>query len=228
MPLAAARLLLLSVLGGCGAQAGGGQTGEESGDGCVLSTSLLSRDERSPLGFSAGQVLAFAEGEHSAGFNWLQAPGFSYGPESGAGNVTVQTSAVGPAKLARIDTARSQAHCEDHLRIPVSVGLASAGGALDEEFTVDLIAATADAASVKQIVPSTALTGAFAFEPGTLGERRFSRLEVNLHFGPAAFAGYLFAGIESRDDASGSASFQPLPLACWSEIPSLSPACPAD
>src|SRR4051812_15862013 len=82
--LAAGLPIALAALGGCGAQAGG-QTGEETDDGCVFSTSPLSLQEPSPLGFSAGQVLALADGKQSAAFVWLEAPGFSYGPESGMG-----------------------------------------------------------------------------------------------------------------------------------------------
>jgi len=91
--LAAALPLALSALGGCGAKAGG-QTGEETDDGCVFASSPLSLQEPSPLGFSAGQVLALAEGQQSAAFGWLQTTGFSYGPESGTGQVTVATPTV--------------------------------------------------------------------------------------------------------------------------------------
>jgi hypothetical protein len=222
MWLAAALPLALSALGGCAARAGG-QTGEETDDGCVFATSPLSLQQPSPLGFSAGQALALAEGEQSAAFGWLQTAGFSYGPESGAGQVTARTSGAGPAKFARADVQRSQPHCRDQVRIPVSVVLATAGGALDESFSVDLIATTADEAAITELVPSAALKGSFAFVPGTLGGRRFARLEVNLRFRPEGSAGYLLAGIESGDTAGDTASFQALPLACWGDIPSLSP-----
>jgi hypothetical protein len=218
-------LSALSALAGCGGQAGG-QTGEETDGGCVFATSPLPLQERSPLGFSAGQVLALAEGEQSAAFGWLQTPGFSYGPESGTGQVTARTSVAGPAKFTRVDVQRSASLCQDQLRVPVAVVLATAGGALDESFTVDLIATKADEAVITELVPSAELKGAFAFVPGTLGERRFGRLEVNLRFRPEGSAGYLLAGIEGGDPAGGSVSFQALPLACWGDIPSLSsPAC---
>ncbi|MEI9938462.1 MAG: hypothetical protein WDO69_14680 [Pseudomonadota bacterium] len=222
--LAAALLLTLLSLGGCGAQAGG-QTGEETDDGCVFATSPLSLQERSLLGFSAGQVLALAEGEQLATFDWRQTPGFAYGPESGTGQVTLRTSAAGPAKFARVDAQKSLPHCEDQVRIPVSVVLATAGGALAESFTVDLVATAVDEAAITELLPSAELKGAFAFDPGTLGGRRFGRLEINLRFHADGSAGYLLAGIESGDQAGGSASFQALPLACWGDIPSISPAC---
>ncbi len=173
-------------------------------------------------------MLALAEGEQSAAFSWLQTPGLAYGPESGTGQVTARTSAAGPAKFARVDVPRSLPHCEDQLRIPVSVALATAGGALDESFTVDLIATTADEAAVREIVPSAELKGAFAFVPGALGERRFARLEVNLLFRSEGFAGYLLAGIEGGDQAGGTVSFQALPLACWGDVRSLSSAACGD
>ena len=219
--LAAALPVALSALGGCGGQAGG-QTGEETDDGCVFTTSSLSLQERSPLGFSAGQVLALAEGQQSASFGWLQTPGFAYGPESGAGQVTTRTSAAGAASFARADVQRSQPNCHDQVRVPVSVALATAGGALDESFAVELISETADEAAVTELVPSAELKGTFAFVPGTLGGRRFARLEINLRFRPDGSAGYLLAGIESGDPAGGSVSYQALPLACWGNIPSIS------
>jgi len=224
MWLATALPMALSALGGCGAQVGG-QTGEETDDGCVFAASQLSLQEPSPLGFSAGQALALAEGQRSAAFGWLQTPGIVYGPESGAGQIMVRTSAVGPAKFARVDPSRSLPHCKDHVLIPVNVVLATAGGALEESFTVNLTAVTADEAAVTELVPSAELNGAFAFAPGALGGRRFGRLEINLRFRAEDSAGYLLAGIEGGDEASGTASFQALPLACWGDIPALFPAC---
>jgi hypothetical protein len=221
--LAAALPLSLSVLG-----CAGGQTGEETHGGCVFATSPLSLQQPSPLGFSAGQVLALAEGEHLATFGWLPSPGLAYGPESGTGQVSVRTSAAGPAKFARVDAQRGRPECQDQLRIPVSVVLATAGGALDESFAVDLVATTADEAAVTELVPSAELKGAFAFTRGTLGDRRFTRLEVNLRFRPEAFAGYLLAGIEGGDSNGGSVSSQALPLACWGDIPALSSAACGD
>jgi hypothetical protein len=224
MWLAAALPAALSALAGCGAQAGG-QTGEETDDGCVFATSPLSLHEPSPLGFSAGQALALAEGERSAAFSWLQSPGVAYGPESGKGEVRVVTSLAGSAKFARVDASRSLLLCEDQVLIPTRIALATAGGALDESFTANLIAKTADEAMVSELVASADLNGAFAFSSATLGERRFARLEVNLRFSSERSAGYLFAGIESGGDPGGSTSFQALPLACWGESPSLFPAC---
>jgi hypothetical protein len=222
--LFAAIAAALSALSGCGAQAGG-QTGEETGDGCVFTTSELSLHEPSPLGFSAGQALALAEGERSATFSWLQSPGIAYGPESGKGQVSVRTSAAGPAQFARVDASRSLTHCQDHVQLPAYVVLATAGGAFDESFRVDLVATTPDETALTQLVPSAELNGTFAFTPSTLGQRRFGRLEINLRFRSEGSAGYLLAGIEGGDEASGTASSQALPLACWGAIPSLFPAC---
>lgn len=222
--LRAALPLLLGSLGGCGRAEAGGQTGEESGAGCVFTTSPLSERETSPLGFSAEQVLTLVGAERSASFEWLERAGIEYGPESGAGNVTVRVTPTASARFARNNPAESTADCEDHVRIPVAVTLTTGGGTFDESFEAVLLASSADEASVTQTVPSTALRGTFAFEPGALGARRFLRLEVNLRFHQEAFAGYLFAGVEGGDEASGTVSFQAVPLACWDEIPSF-PSC---
>lgn len=179
--------------------------------------SELESDEASPLGFSAAEVRAFAEGERRASFHWRESSGISYGPESGDGQATVQLSVSGPARFARVDDARSQQHCEDHVRLPVTVALSTAGGALDESFPANLIATSADEALLDAIVPAPELGGAFAFTAASLGERRFVRLEINLSWEPEAFAGYLFGGIEEGHPASGSTSFHPVPLACWGD-----------
>jgi hypothetical protein len=215
----------LFVLTGCGAQAGG-QTGEETDGRCVYAMSPLRLEEPSPLGFSAGELLALAGGEQSAAFGWLQTEGLRYGPESGVGEVVVRTSTAGAARFARVDSQTSFLACQDHVRIPVRVALATASAALDESFEADLTATTVDEATVTALVPSSELKGAFAFDPATLQGRHFTRLEVNLRFTQEGFAGYLLAGIESSEPAAGSVGFQPLPLACWGDIPSLhSAAC---
>ena len=219
-----ALLLALGALAGCGGVQAGGQTGEESSDGCVYQSGPLAAQERSPLGFSGEQLLALATGQRRAAFTWLQTPGVSYDPESGTGELTLGVSSAGPARFARVASSSSHAQCRDHVRIPVRVTLATAGGALDESFNANLIGTSADEASVLELVPSADLKGAFAFSPGTLAGRRFLRLEVNLRFRADDSAGYLLGGIEGGDSASGVASFQAVPLACWGEIPTLS-AC---
>jgi hypothetical protein len=218
-------LVAPAVLGGCGGVQAGGQTGEETDGRCSFTTTPLSPSETSPLGFSAEQALALAEGERTATFGWLETSGVAYGPESGTGRITLRTANAGPAKLAQVNTTKSVGHCEDHVRIPVTVALATAGGAFDESFTTHLVATSADRAAVTESVPSAELGGAFAFSKDTLGSRRFLRLEINLRFGADSSAGYLLGGIEGGDAASGSTSFQAVPLACWGDIPSLSLDC---
>lgn len=215
---------LLLTLGACGGAQAGGQTGEESDGGCVFSLSPLSDEERSPLGFSPAQVMALADGELKAGIDWSRTSGLVYGPETGMSEVTVRAARRGPAGFARIHRAQSFPYCEDHVRVPVTLSLATAGGALDESFPTNLVATTPAEAAVTALVPSEALRGAFAFEPGTLGGSTFIRLEVNLRLRSAGFAGRLYAGLENRDDASGTASFRPVPLVCWGDLPSL-PGC---
>jgi hypothetical protein len=215
-----ALLVLLACLGGCA----GGQTGEESGGGCVFTTSPLSRRDTSELGFSAESVLSLVQPEQRASFEWV--PGaVAYGPERGTGEVTVRITARGDAQLARIVSEKSADFCEDHLRIPLEVELVTAGGAFHEAFRATLVASRDDEAAVTHLIPSAALRGTFAFSPEALAARRFLRLEVNLRFAADGFAGYLFGGLQGGDEASGVASYQPVPLACWEELPGFLP-CP--
>lgn len=191
----------------------------------MFSTSPLEQQETSPLGFSPEQVLGLAAGERRADINWQKTEGVAYGPETGTSQLTLRTTASGPAKLARVDLAKSADICKDHVRIPVAVTLATGGGAFDESFQGFLIAASADAASVTQTVPRNDLHGAFAFSAETLGSRRFSELQVNLSFNAEGSAGYLFGGIEGADPTGSSVSFQVVPLACWGAVPSLFQRC---
>lgn len=219
--------LALAALAGCGAQAGG-QTGEETEGQCTFRTTALGRDEPSPLGFAPEHVLAYAAGAHEASFDWLEDPSLSYGPEHGSSELTVELSGSGPARFARVDPERSAGPCRDQVRIPVALTLSTAGGALAESVMADLIATSADEAVVTGILPGADVKGSLAFDPTSLGARRFVRLELNLGFGPEKFAGYLLAGIEAGDssgNAGGSVSFQPLPLACWGEVAALHYVC---
>lgn len=216
--------VLLVGLCGCGGAQAGGQTGEESGGGCVFTTSPIRDDEASPLGFSPADVRSLLRAEERAKFEWRQDAVLRYGPESGEGEVTVSVRPVGSARWAQVDPANSASFCADHVRVPVKVTLETAGGAFDESFEAHLVATSADEASVLQVVPSSDLRGAFAFDPESLGTRRFSRLDVDLRFGEEAFAGQLLAGVESRNEAAGVASFQPMSLACWGDVSSL-PSC---
>lgn len=223
--LARALALTTTALSGCGGIQAGGQTGEESSGHCVYATSPLSAQERSPFGFSAAQVLQLAEGAQQAAFDWQQSPGIGYGPERGRGKLTLNVAASGSAKLARVVNSKGSAHCEDHVRIPVSVSLTTEGGAFDESFGSSLEATRADEVVLTEVVPSAELRGAFAFSEETLKARRFLRLEVNLRFRAEGFAGYLFGGLEAGDQASGTTSFQAAPLACWGELGESYPRC---
>jgi len=215
----------LSTLGACGGAQVGGQTGEETSDGCVFTTTELSRDERSELGFRPDDVLAFAEGEQQVQFEWLQSGGVQYGPESGEGRLTVRLSVVGLPKLGRVVASKSHALCEDQLRVPVRLALVTAGGALDETFVTTLSAANVDEATVTDSIPSEQLRGTFAFDRDALGARRFLRLAVNLRFREDTFAGSLLGGIQGGSAAGDSVSFQEVPLACFGENPGLSSVC---
>lgn len=191
---------------------------------CVFSTTPLSLQERSRLGFSAEQVLALASGEHHADAKWQQTEGVIYGPETGRSQVALRVAATGPARLARVEAAKSISPvCRDNVRIPIDVALATDGGAFDESFPATLVATSSAEASVSQSLDHGELRGSFAFSPETLGARRFLRLDVDLRFSSESTAGYLLGGIEGGDGSS--ASFQPVPLACWGEIPSLARPC---
>src|SRR5688500_13866468 len=74
-------LVGITVAGGVGTTPpndDGGQFGEEAGAHCeVVGRTPLALDEVSPLGFSAADVLALAEGQHDEVLSWVEAGGSS-------------------------------------------------------------------------------------------------------------------------------------------------------
>jgi hypothetical protein len=207
---------LASALMGCGAQAGG-QTGEEGGKGCRFALTPLSFEETSPLGFSAADVLAFSEGEQRAPLRWL-ASDVPYGPEQGPSEITARVAPQGKAEFAEPAPQQGELLCTEAVRIPVTLELSTAGGALSERVETRLEAASARQAQIVALLDSNEIRGDFAFDSVTLGERRFVRLEIALYFESGTFSGFMQGGIQDGSTGDGGVtSFRSVPLACWGD-----------
>lgn len=187
----------------------GGQTGEESGGLCRVQLSALRLDEPSPLGFASNDVLALAQGEHTADFDWLPAMAYPYGPESGASAVRVTLTSSGAPRFARVAAEDVTMNCRDHLELPVVVTLSTSGGAFAERFSATLTASEPGRASLARSLPAEALSGGFTLKNG----ESFERVEVTLDFTKQDFSGSLQVLIERSFGDSVSAAIQP--LACW-------------
>jgi hypothetical protein len=201
----------------------GGQTGGESVPGvCIEQRTPLDLAQASPLGFSAAEVLSFAEGEHVTTIVW-QPIDVPYGPESGASQLTLAVESLGRARYVDRDESKC---CFAAVQVDVRVTLSTSGGALGESFVTVLEAYGPNAASLQaNITPP--LGGSLSFDQQALGSESFIRLELNAHFEAAKFSGGLRAGFEtrSRPDASKSnTGFRSPELASWG-APSSAPAC---
>lgn len=215
-------LLLLTAFASASGCAGG-QTGSEGVPGrCREQRTSLELGEPSPLGFSAEDVLSFAEGEHVTTIEWhpIDVP---YGPESGTKQLTLSVESLGRARY--VDRGESPC-CFAAVQVDVRVTLETSGGALGESFVTVLEARSAGAASLLTVI-APPLGGSLSFDQQALGAERFIRLEPYAHFEPANFSGELRAGFESSsgaDHPDGVVGFRSLEIASWGAMSS-APAC---
>jgi hypothetical protein len=172
-------LLFLTALAGCG----GGQTGGEVSDQpqlvegpphCKnLATRLSSIDAVGPLGFSGGDLLAFASGTHAARVSWIAHPTGDVqivsGPESGQSDVELEIRYTGGA-VRHVDstlepgTTEGPPHeCNDWLELDVDVTLRTSGGTFDETWTTRL-AGTLESAAIDRDFTPDELDGTFYAE----------------------------------------------------------------
>jgi len=206
---------LAAALIGCGGAQAGGQTGEETEGGCRLAVTPLALDEVSPLGFSASDVLEFSEGERQAELRWL-ASDLDYGPEHGDSGITARVTLRGKAQFVKVVEDKNL-RCVDAVRVPITLELTTSGGALSERMDTRLVANSSTEAKVSALREPSELQGEFAFDPASLGQLRFIRLELDVHWGSGVFSGLIHGGVESvtNGDGDGVASLRPVPLACW-------------
>jgi hypothetical protein len=225
MTLRLRQLTSLLLLTACASASGcaGGQTGQEDVTGpCNEERTPLDLGEVSPLGFSAADVLSFAEGENVTTIEW-QPIDIPYGPESGTQQLTLSVASLGRARY--VDRGESPC-CFAAVQVDVRVTLETSGGALSESFVTVLEARSADAASLQTDIEPP-LGGSLSFDQQALGDERFMRLELYAHFEAANFSGGLSAGfqtISTADGSDGVAGFGSRALASWGTLSS-APAC---
>lgn len=122
-------------------------------------------DEVTEAGFSAEDVLAYAEGEHHESIRWLKPEELRIGPESGDGEVTIAIERASErAKDFRptTDEIGLGARCQPWILVDVIVTIQSEGGALNERFTATLFAPDRRAAYVRATTPEGELAGALS------------------------------------------------------------------
>lgn len=136
--------LLLLFAGTACAPNDGGQVGEENFGCAAASTEELSVDDSTPLGFTVAEVLSLAEGTHESPLTWA---------DERSAVLTVTMSYASRATYqdrewmstngdGREDLDIGTGDCLDILNLEMNVQLMTDDGALNENFIVDLQAAT--------------------------------------------------------------------------------------
>lgn len=212
-----------------GAGCAGGQSGHEGEASlCQETKTELASHETAPLGFSPREVLALAEGEHTAAFEWQRSSNVPYGPESGPSELTLTVTNLGTyqfvaRELREMSTTSEQAGCcPDAVQVSVRVALRTSGGALDEAFDAVLEAQAPGAAGLTWLI-APPLQGSLTFEQRALGSAKLAGVLLEARFGPTGLAGYLDAGFEDAapgDDPDGVVMHSTTRLAEWGSLDS--------
>ncbi len=210
-------LLLSTWVIGCAST--GGQTGDETGEPCRETPSVLALDELSPLGFAPDQVLATTGASSTAPVTWLTRTAFTYGPESGSSSISFSLQYKGAryvASEARPSQTMALPICTDRVELDVDVTCTTTGGALGERFDAVLLATQASDVWLSQLFEPSALEGTLAIDPASLGDQRLVRLVLEAHFQPHLLTGGLSAGIEhgGGDSPKSRIPYPDVPLAC--------------
>ncbi|MCA9683733.1 MAG: hypothetical protein KC457_16150 [Myxococcales bacterium] len=142
-------------------------------------TVLASVEEVSALGFSAAEILAVAEGEHSSPIFWHDAiqDGFidvDFGPETGEGTLTVKIT-HGGGEIRFVDSEPEDdgfgdgfyGDCPDRLEIDVTAEISTSGGALAESVPVTLRATTTLLSNFHASLALDEIAGSFVAETQT-------------------------------------------------------------
>ena len=193
----------------------GGQTGTEGGpDDCGVPLRPLDVQEESALGFSAADILAYAEGTHVEELEWNeQSAPVTVGPETGESQIEI-TITHGDRAVWGPDDDQADPYCVG-LQIDVLVTVRSAGGALDEQFEASLATREQDRAYVYADFGLADVQGALQVEglPSDPGWR----LHFNLDLSPSGTEGSMWLQgtltEECNDDGECSGSLAAPPLA---------------
>ena len=155
----------LALTTGCFSTFGGGQSGEED-IGCLpVSDTELADGEDSVLGFGGAELTSLANGGHDATLSW------ETGEETA---LALDVSFIGPARFLDLewqdsdgDLAETQEDaCADVVARRATVVVSTADGALNELFTLDLTASSADRADFYVPLDLENLEGTLVIDPG--------------------------------------------------------------
>jgi hypothetical protein len=174
-------------------------------------TVLESVDEASTLGFSAGDVLAFAEGSHQSSIHWH--PGeIDFGPETGEGELSVEVEYDG-GEIRYVDSEPKNEEgfggdCPDRLEIDANVTMKTSGGALDEHFVGTIQAMRSNVATILQKREPGDFEGALTIEDIETENGEATAITLGIGLSTFGIFGSIDGGIQVEDgDAVGFGGF---------------------
>ena len=218
----------------------GGTTGNAAGEdgfGCEPRPQVLaSADTESALGFSANDILEFAEGVHQAEVIWndLSALSFpsdvsvSLGPETGTGEITLEIEYSG-GEVRYVETEASTpddgtevgllggSSCPTYLEIDVNATLSTAGGALAEAFPTTLRATTSYLAELSYPFEFEDLMGDLELSVSGGENAELVQFSVEAELAAGLFRGNIGGILQQSNEMVASAA--PLELASWGPEP---------
>lgn len=177
---------------------------------CNKKSTIAALATETRLGFSASDALDALSHPASPMFTWSVPQGesgLSFSPDESSALQIILSSHQGPIVLAEGESSE----CVPALRIPVSVQLSTAGGALNEVAVGTLDAESLTRARLSFRIPVADLTG--SLKPGSPGKLATYELVGDVVFSGAASSGEL--RLEGTRSADGSSVSINEPVATW-------------
>jgi hypothetical protein len=134
---------------------------------CGFAAHEIGRDEPTPFGVSAGEMLDWLIGEHRTQLGWhnvLEA----FGPEQGISELTLRIEERGPARWVeprRESPDGAEVYCGPELFFEVRMSLETSGGALAESMDTTLIGTSGERVSGTVRMDTAHLQGTFHNDP---------------------------------------------------------------
>ena len=204
-----------------------------SANGCSLEfTTLASTSTASQLGFSADDLLARVEGNHTTPMVWAE--GLADGPvriEFSPSGTETQLEAIvryqgGEVRYVRAESSSSgyaldiYEGCPDYLEVDVELELVTADGALDETLPAVLRSWDQRYGQIEVSLPLDALQGSFSMVTVEPSNAEIGDPSLTLGLSQLGVSGGIGGSVEISDDIS--VGFGMFPVAGW---PSLERGC---
>lgn len=209
-----------------GTHGGTPNSGEDIYGSCAETKhALASLDAQTPLGFSAADVLAFAEGEHTTAIRWQSGATVELAPEHGehmltlavtrsgepryttykeqTAGPTVPDGSKGGHSTAILDIAGPSCASMNAVEVDVAVTLKSDAGALDESLTGTLRATSKLWATIDLGIDPKKLGGSFTAKVPEAPSIALTQLALQLGFSPYGLHGSLTGTLESPPVMTG-------------------------